>query len=88
MIARYLSRSVRSPTESVRTGSRGSPAQKARAFREACRTRGVAVYSANPAYLDPPAHAELLMGYGGLDPPAIREGVRRIRLALDAVRRR
>ncbi len=64
------------------------PARKARVFREACRTRGVAVYSANPAYLDPPAHAELLMGYGGLDAPAIREGVRRIRHALDAVRRR
>ena len=63
----------------------GRPGQKAGAFRQACRTGGVAVYSANPSYLDPPAHAELLMGYGGLDPPAIRKGVRRIRLALDAM---
>jgi hypothetical protein len=39
-------------------------------------------------YLHPPAHAELLIGYSGLDAPAIREGVRRIRHALDAVHRR
>jgi GntR family transcriptional regulator/MocR family aminotransferase len=64
------------------------PARKARMFREACRNRGVAVYSANPAYLDPPAHAEFLMGYGGLDAHAIRKGVRQIRRALDAVCRR
>ncbi len=60
------------------------PADAARAFRNTCRSRGVSVYTANPLYLDPPAHTELLIGYGGLDPAAIREGVRRIRAAFES----
>jgi len=54
-------------------------------LRAACRERGVGVYPAAPFYAKPPPHAELLLGYGGLAEPAIREGVRRLRQALDAL---
>lgn len=56
-----------------------------RQLREACRERGVGVYPASPFYAKPPAHAELLLGYGGLGERAIREGIRRLRRALDAL---
>ncbi len=52
-------------------------------LRDACRERGVGVYPASPFYAHPPAHAELLLGYGGLSERAIREGVRRLAQAVD-----
>ncbi len=54
-------------------------------LRAACRERGVGVYPAAPFHAKPPSHAELLLGYGGLTERAIREGVRRLRQALDAL---
>jgi GntR family transcriptional regulator/MocR family aminotransferase len=61
--------------------------REVRALREACRTRGVGVYPAAPFYARPPRHAEVLLGYGALGEDAIREGVVRLRRALDAVER-
>ena len=58
-------------------------ASDVRALREACRRRGVGVYPAAPFYARPPRHAEVLLGYGALSEDAIREGVRRLRRALD-----
>jgi GntR family transcriptional regulator/MocR family aminotransferase len=58
-------------------------ASDVRALREACRRRGVGVYPAAPFYARPPRHAEVLLGYGSLGEEAIREGVRRLRRALD-----
>ena len=54
-------------------------------LRTACRTRGVGVYPAAPFYARPPTRAELLLGYGGLSEEAIREGVRRLREAIDSL---
>jgi GntR family transcriptional regulator/MocR family aminotransferase len=54
-------------------------------LRAACRQQGVGVYPAAPFYAQPPARAELLLGYSSLDEPAIREGVRRLRQALDTL---
>jgi GntR family transcriptional regulator/MocR family aminotransferase len=62
------------------------PRRDVRALREACRRRGVGVYPAAPFYARPPPRAELLLGYAALGEDAIREGVRRLRHALDAVR--
>ena len=61
------------------------PARDVRRLREACRERGVGVYPAAPFYARPPARAELLLGYASLEEDAIREGVRRLREAIDAV---
>jgi GntR family transcriptional regulator/MocR family aminotransferase len=58
---------------------------KGRALRAACRVRGVGVYPAAPFYSRPPRHAELLLGYAALDESAIREGVCRLRAAIDEV---
>jgi GntR family transcriptional regulator/MocR family aminotransferase len=57
-----------------------------RRLREACRERGVGVYPAAPFYARPPARAELLLGYAALTEAAIRQGVRRLREALDSLR--
>lgn len=54
-------------------------------LRAACRERGVGVYPAAHFYAKPPPHAELLLGYGGLTERAIREGIRRLGQALDAL---
>src|SRR6185369_428750 len=54
-------------------------------LRAACRERGVGVYPAAPFYARPPAHAELVLGYGGLSERSIHEGVRRLAQALDAI---
>jgi len=54
-------------------------------LRAACRERGVGVYPAAHFYARPPRHAELLLGYGGLDERAIREGIRRLAQVLDAL---
>lgn len=59
-------------------------ANQVRALREACRERGVGVFPAAPFYARPPARAELLLGYAALGEKEIREGVRRLRRALDA----
>ena len=60
-------------------------AREVRALREACRVRGVGVYPAAPFYARPPARAELLLGYAALGEDEIREGVRQLRRAVDAV---
>jgi len=54
-------------------------------LRAACRQRGVGVYPATPFYAHPPAHMELLLGYAALDETQIREGIRRLRLALEGL---
>jgi GntR family transcriptional regulator/MocR family aminotransferase len=56
-----------------------------RRLREACRARGVGVYPAAPFYARPPDRAELLLGYASLDESAIREGLRRLREAVEAI---
>jgi GntR family transcriptional regulator / MocR family aminotransferase len=60
-------------------------ARRTSRLREECQRRGVGVYSAAPFYARPPARAELLLGYASLEPAKIREGVRRLRRALDAL---
>lgn len=53
--------------------------------REAA-ARGVAVYPARPYYQRPMAQPGLILGYAALDEAGIQEGIRRLRLAIDAVR--
>ena len=60
-------------------------ARRSRRLREECRRRGVGVYPAAPFYLRPPPRVELLLGYAALDEKRIREGVARLRRALDAL---
>jgi GntR family transcriptional regulator/MocR family aminotransferase len=60
-------------------------ARDVRRLREACRERGVGVYPAAPFYARPPARAELLLGYASLRERQIREGVRKLREAVDAI---
>ena len=60
--------------------------REVRALREACRAHGVGIYPAAPFYARPPRRAEVLLGYGALGEDLIREGVRRLRRALDALR--
>jgi GntR family transcriptional regulator/MocR family aminotransferase len=60
-------------------------ARKTSRLREECRRRGVGVYSAAPFYARPPSRIELLLGYASLDEKKIREGVRRLRRAVDAL---
>jgi GntR family transcriptional regulator/MocR family aminotransferase len=60
-------------------------ARKTQRLREECRRRGVGVYSAAPFYARPPKQTELLLGYASLDERKIREGVKRLRRALDAL---
>jgi GntR family transcriptional regulator/MocR family aminotransferase len=54
-------------------------------LRAACRERGVGVYPATPFYAQPPAWAELLLGYAALSEESIRSGVGRLREALDSL---
>ena len=61
------------------------PRRDTHRLRAACRERGVGVYPAAHFYAKPPPHAELLLGYGGLGERAIREGIRRLGQALDAI---
>ena len=60
-------------------------ARRTARLREECRRRGVGVYSAAPFYARPPSRVELLLGYAALDEKRIREGIRRLRRALDAL---
>jgi GntR family transcriptional regulator/MocR family aminotransferase len=53
--------------------------------REAA-ARGVGVYPARPYYQRVPARPGLILGYAALDETGIREGIRRLRLAVDAAR--
>jgi GntR family transcriptional regulator/MocR family aminotransferase len=55
-------------------------------LRAACRQQDVGVYPAAPFYARPPARAELLLGYASLSEADIREGIRRLRRALDSMR--
>jgi GntR family transcriptional regulator/MocR family aminotransferase len=57
-------------------------------LRAACRERGVSVYPAAPFYAQPPPRAELLLGYAALGERSIRDGIRRLREALDQLARR
>lgn len=59
------------------------PADAVPPLRAAARRKGVAVYPAAPFYATPPAHAELLLGYAALAEDTIREGIARLRGALD-----
>jgi GntR family transcriptional regulator/MocR family aminotransferase len=61
------------------------PAREVPRLRAACRERGVGVYPAAPFYARPPAHAELLLGYAALGEETIREGVGRLREALESL---
>ena len=54
-------------------------------LRAACRERGVGVYPATPFYAQPPAWAELLLGYAALSEESIRSGVGRLREALESL---
>ncbi|HEY8155194.1 MAG TPA: PLP-dependent aminotransferase family protein [Myxococcota bacterium] len=54
-------------------------------LRTACRERGVGVYPAAPFYARPPGHVELLLGYAALSEESIREGVGRLRDALESL---
>jgi GntR family transcriptional regulator/MocR family aminotransferase len=47
-------------------------------------TLGVAVYPAGPYFARPIPKPGLILGYAALDVPGIQEGIRRLRLALDA----
>lgn len=59
------------------------PADAVAKLRTAARRKGVAVYPAAPFYATPPPHVELLLGYAALTEDTIREGVSRLRGALD-----
>ena len=61
----------------------GLDARDVTRLRQACRELGVGVYPASPFYAHPPVHAELLLGYAALGEDTIREGIRRLRRALD-----
>jgi GntR family transcriptional regulator/MocR family aminotransferase len=54
-------------------------------LRRECRARDVGVYPAAPFYAEPPAEAELLLGYASLSEEDIREGIARLGDALDAL---
>jgi GntR family transcriptional regulator/MocR family aminotransferase len=54
-------------------------------LRQACRELGVGVYPAATFYSKPPPHAELLLGYAALSDHAIRDGIKRLRQALDTM---
>jgi GntR family transcriptional regulator/MocR family aminotransferase len=54
--------------------------------REAA-ARGVAVYPARPYFQRTVARPGLILGYAALDEVGIQEGIRQLRLAIDAVRR-
>ena len=61
------------------------PASRFADLRQACRERGVGIYSAAQCYARPPDCVELLAGYASLEEPDIAVGVRRLREALDSL---
>jgi GntR family transcriptional regulator / MocR family aminotransferase len=54
-------------------------------LRAACRERGVGVYPAAPFYARRPVRAELLLGYAALNERQVRDGIRRLREAVDSL---
>ena len=58
------------------------PAEAVPSICAAAARRDVGVYSAGSFYLDPPAQACLLLGYGALDEGAIREGIGRLAVCI------
>ena len=61
------------------------PARDVARLRSECRRRDVGVYPAAPFYARPPEAAELLLGYASLGEDEIREGIGRLREALDSI---
>ena len=61
------------------------PASRFADLRQACRERGVGIYSAAQCYARPPDCVELLAGYASLEEPDIAVGVRKLREALDSL---
>lgn len=51
-------------------------------FARRAAAAGVGVYSITPHYLTPPPRAGFILGYGGLTPAAIRDGVKRLAAVL------
>ncbi len=54
------------------------PPDRLPALVRAALEQDLGVYPVNPLYLDPPPRSGLLLGYGALEPEAIREGVVRL----------
>ena len=77
--------SARAPGCTCCSSSRSCPRARRRGCARACRERGVGVYPAAPFYAQPPAHAELLLGYAALSEQSIREGIGRLREALESL---
>ena len=63
------------------------PASLASELWAACARLGVGVYPAGFLYANPPDETELLLGYTAISKEAIRGGVKRLRSALEALRR-
>lgn len=61
------------------------PASRFADLRQACRNRGVGIYSAAECYARPPGCVELLAGYASLAEPEIAVGVTKLREALDSL---
>ena len=61
------------------------PSHQVGPLRAACRARDVGIYPVSPFYADPPDYAELLLGYASLSEADIREGIFRLRDALNAL---
>lgn len=61
------------------------PARRFADLRQACRQRGVGIYSASQCYARPPECVELLAGYASLAERDIAVGVRKLREALDSL---
>ena len=61
------------------------PASRFADLRQACRERGVGIYSAANCYARPPECVELLAGYASLAERDIAVGVRKLREALDSL---
>ena len=57
---------------------RDLPHQAAAAIRTRARALGVGVYPLAPFYAKAPPRAGFLLGYAGLEPPQIREGIARL----------
>jgi GntR family transcriptional regulator/MocR family aminotransferase len=64
---------------------RGFDAPRLEALVEAARRRGVGLHPIAPCYLEPPARAGLLLGYGGVSPKEIGVAMSRLGEALRCV---
>ncbi|MDD9944106.1 MAG: PLP-dependent aminotransferase family protein [Myxococcales bacterium] len=61
------------------------PADRQAEVRRACARRSVGVYPVRPHYRNPPPRAGFVLGFAGLEPPAITEGIARLAQAIDEV---